>query len=656
MKWSKRAALATAPPLDTWPEFDYSRLSTEDKEFIEKRAQAVRMLVGRRTYKDIKATTGLSQNQVRKLAVTCLSRASDGRIMGFRGVLPFTRLSRNIRRNPILPKRENQHGGMSCSLQDTLARFPELQDDLVRQIRKQKKKGSIPEFKIKGATLHRIFIDELRKRGVTRDRWPFTTKYLGLRSIVDFMNEVLAENFAEAVAARGGKDAKAHLATGSGHQRIIPFSDPYDAVEIDAYHIDAFFTVSFRTPNGDEVEAVLSRLWLIAAVERVSTAVLAYRIVYRTEVTALDVAGVIRDAICTHWIPKDLTIEGLKYPVNGGFPSGVITEAKGALWTVTMLDGALAHLSNLIHDTLRKATGFVVNWGAPGHFERRPNVERTFRRVSEDVFLRFPSTTGSNPRSGRSDDPEGAARKYRIRADEVEQLLDVVFAEHNGLPGEGNFYNSPLETLRHFLSGPCPRTMVRKLPFSGTSRARLLLRRVTCTVRGGVKSGRRPYIQFEHVHYTNPVLSLSGRLVGTELVIYIDDEDLRTVKAFNSKGLELGILSAKSLWNRTKHDLATRKAIFQLVAKRILVLSETVDPVQAYLRHLARQMEKSRKNGDFPQKDATNLARVAKDADVTPTLLGSPRTMQELHAGQQDVKPRLLLVPPSGKKYKVKNR
>jgi hypothetical protein len=456
MRWIMRMALAEAPDLEDWPGYDYSNLSQEDREFLENREVAVRMVLKGKTYKQIRDSTGLDHNQIRSLTRTCLALGPDGRILGFRGLLPYTRLAPNIRRSPVLPKRADQHGGMSCSLQGTLARFPELEIILLAQIRKELKDHSIPEFKIKGSHLHRIFTSELRRLGVTESEWPFTAKYRGLRSISKFMRSVIEDDFASAIRVRGNSDAKAHFATGLGYSRLLPFSEPYDAVEVDAYHIDAFFSVVFKAPNGADIDAALNRLWLIVAVERLTTAVLAYRVVYRTEVTATDVAGVIRDAICKRWVPKDLTIEGLKYPSYGGFPSGVIPEADGAIWSATMLDGALAHLSSAIHDTLRKGTGFVVNWGAPGHFERRPNVERTFKRISEDVFLRFPSTTGSNPKNGRSADPVAAAKKYRIRAAHVEQLIDVVFAEHNGLPGAGNFYNSPLETLRFFICGTYP--------------------------------------------------------------------------------------------------------------------------------------------------------------------------------------------------------
>lgn len=656
MKWSKADALPAAPPIEEWPEFDYSGLSPEDREFVESRETAVRMLVARKTYREIKLATGLDHNKVRKTMLVCLSLAPDGRIYGFRGLLPFTRLSRNVRKSPVLPKRTDQHGGMSCSLQDTLARFPDLARRLIAEIRKKAQRDKIPEHRIRPVHLHRIFIGELKKLGVKETEWPFTTKYLGKRSVVGFMRDTLSADFGAAVTTRGNSDAKAHLATGSGQLSIIPFAEPFDAVEIDAYHIDALFSVAFKTLNGAEIEATMNRLWLIAAVERTSTAVLAYRVVYRSEVAASDVAAVIRDAICKKWTPRQLTIEGLAYPRSGGFPSGVIPEADGALWSVTMFDGALAHLASLIHDNIRKATGFTINWGAPGHFERRPNVEMLFKRISQNLFLRLPSTTGSNPKSGRADDAAEAAKKYKIRAADMDQMVEVMFAEYNGLPGEGNFYNSPLETLRYFLSGPSPRTMVRQLPFKGTSRARTLQRRVPCTVRGGVHSGRRPYIQFENVHYTSQILGHGTRLVNKVLIIYVDDEDLRTVKAFTQEGLEIGLLTANGRWSLTKHDLATRKAIFQLASRRIIVLTENEDPVQVYLRHLAREVEKSKKGKAVAPKDATNLARVAKNADVEPTLGHIVPERAPTSGNEPASRPNLLLVAPSGRRYKVRNR
>ncbi|MDI7047168.1 hypothetical protein QMN58_27085, partial [Escherichia coli] len=173
----------------------------------------------------------MGKQQATQMTTSCLSTASDGRIMGFRGVLPFTRMGRNIRRSEIKPKRRDQQGGMACAMQHTLARFPDLKKKLVAQIRKEKNAGLIPEFKIKGSHLHRLFMSELEKLDPTKSGWPFNTKYKGIKSVLAFMRDLLNENFGDAVRARGGSDAKAHFATGSGISPIIPFSEPFDAVE-----------------------------------------------------------------------------------------------------------------------------------------------------------------------------------------------------------------------------------------------------------------------------------------------------------------------------------------------------------------------------------------------------------------------------------------
>src|SRR5476649_676453 len=182
-KWSKKSALANAPSINDWPEFDESGLSTEDQEFIRNRKKAVKMVMANLTYAEIKNVTGINSLTVRKLTSICLAQAPDGQIMGFRGLLPFTRLSGNVRRSDIEPKRKHQQGGMSCALQATLARFPTLFDKLRARILKEKRGGVIPESKIRGVTLHRIFLEELKKLGVTENQWPFTAEYKGIRSI-----------------------------------------------------------------------------------------------------------------------------------------------------------------------------------------------------------------------------------------------------------------------------------------------------------------------------------------------------------------------------------------------------------------------------------------------------------------------------------------
>lgn len=623
-RWSKHEALENAPPLEEWPSVDLIVVSDQGNgpsrrgEMINNRINAIKMLVAGKTYREIRKVTGQHRPAVQRLFKRCLELAEDGQIWGYRALLPYVHLRANVRRSEVGQKRPEQHGGMSCALAGILERFPELEDALIDSL-KRDRRNKPADYRPTGVSMVRLFHNALRHRNVSEDNWPFQPKYKGNRTIQRYMDSLLQMSFDDAVRQNGGEEAKAHAATGKGFLPTIPCVDPFDIVEIDAYHIDAFFSVAFETPDLSTTEVTLKRLWLLAVVERKTTAVLAYSIVYASEVRAEDVAALIRKAIVDVWQPKVLTVP-LTYPTGGGLPSGVIPEAVHAVWSITMLDGALANLAAKIHDVVRKEAGFVINWGPPGHFEHRPNVERTFEKIARNVFHRLPSTTGSSPKKGRAPDAEEAAKRFKIRADEAEQLVDVYFAEHNAVPGERNYFNSPLEMMRQYLCGDSPKCMVRTLPPDIGGKPRLAFRAELLPVRGSVKSGRRPYIQFMHIRYTNGLLSDSPWLLGKQLVVYIDDDDLRQVRAFLPGGQEYGILVAQAKWGITKHNLTTRKAIFRLVHKRILVLSETMDPVQCYMDYLAGKVQKKGNRKGPAPKEATEQVRVSNDAGVKPRL------------------------------------
>ena len=326
--------------------------------------------------------------------------------------------------------------------------------------------------------------------------------------------------------------------TAAGQPSFLVFDEPYDSVEIDAYHVDTHVTVAFKTPDEGETELLLQRLWLIAAVETRASAVLSYDIVYRSEVTADDVLRVIRKAATEKWQPAEELLPAFRYGAGAGLPSGIIDAAFGAQWSVTLLDGALAHLAIAVRERARKMLGFALNWGPVGHFERRPNVERTFGQIARDLFHRLPSTTGSAPSNGRAEKAEEKAIRHKIRAEHIELLADIYFAQHNATPSEGQFNRSPLEVLAYFLEGPTPMSTPRKLPLPAFESAKTLACREFAIVRGGRSTGRRPYVQIDRVHYTSPLLADAGHLVGTKLIVDIDEEDMRQVKVYLSSGQE----------------------------------------------------------------------------------------------------------------------
>lgn len=644
-------------PIELWPtvldiEFDDVR-----RQQFRAQAEAMRLYFSWVPVGEIEQRTGVHQNSLPRLARRCLTVADDGRIQGFRACIPFARTGQYERTTQLPHCPSGERTGMAGALGMVLKRFPDIDELLIQYTKNEAKRMAVPEHKLRPCDLHRIFLQCLIDKGVARSEWPFTTKYLGLRSIQQFMKDTLDQHFAKSTMVREDSPARAHLSVGRGVAPLLNFDEPYDAVEIDAYKIEAHVTVAFQTPEGLETDVRLDRLNLIAAVDRFSSAVLAYTVVYRTEVNADDILKVIRDAASGSWKPMELTIPGLGYPVHGGLPSGVIEAAQGALWSATMFDGALAHLSTAVHARARAALGFAINWGPVAHFERRPNVERTFNQIARTLFKRLPSTTGSNPQTGRADEAERKAVEHRVRAADVEQLIDVAFAQHNATPSEGLSFLTPLDVIRYFVDRP-ERFELRKRPAHTPAEAGFK-QYESAVVRGDRRTGRRPYIQLDRVHYTNEVLATSGHLIGTRLMLEVDEDDMRQVKAYLANGAELGSLKAQGKWGVTKHSRRTRKAINSLITKRLITITSFDDPMQVYMRHLATQKGKRGAAGPGP-KQATEIVRIKKETGVdahvirasppAPGPVDLPRRVADEAPG------RLLSQAPSEFFTKVKNR
>ncbi|AAZ97268.1 hypothetical protein Tbd_1315 [Thiobacillus denitrificans ATCC 25259] len=620
-RWKRTESLMDTPAVDTWPTVDVASLRPEHQEKYAAKREAVRLYVQGYPTAAIFERTGVPAGALVHMAKRCTTIAEDGQIMGFRALIPYSHLKAYERKAEVKSKRQEQRGGHSGALGAVLSRYPEVEAKLISLIRKEAKSREIHEHRIRPKDLHRIFLSCLKNNGVSLGEWPFNTKHLGIRSIQTYMRTLLNTSFERAVNTRGEQEARAHLAVGRGIAPLLLYEEPFDAVELDAYDINAFLSVVFQTPEGAETDVLLERLWLLAMIDRVSGAILTYSIVYSSEVSANDVLTLIRDAVARPWRPKELTIPGLSYPEGGGLPSGVFPECEGAVWGSILLDGALAHLAKAVYETARRHLGFIVNWGPSRHFERRPNVERLFKSISDDVFLRFPSTTGSNPGNGRAIGAEKNATRYRIRSTEVEELLDVYVAQFNATPSEGLSYRSPLEYIEYFLAEG--HFIARRLPRVSESGNPMPVRK-ECTVRGGAKSGRRPYIELDRARYTSSVLAQLLVLVGKKIVIEIDDEDLRQVKAYLPSGAELGFLKASGRWAITKHSRKTRQAINRLVHRRALVVSELDDPVQAYMRYLGSREKASPGRKVLPsQSKATEATRVARESGL-PLVLGPP--------------------------------
>ncbi len=569
-----------------WDEVYIGGMTSIDRDLFQRRMEAVKLYLAGALQAEIWEKTKIQNNDLHRLMERCTTIGINGQVWGARALIPHYRIKSYQRVAPVVPRIPGQKAGYAGVLGQLLNRYPELYETLIKKVLKLGKPKDLQEFRIKPQALHKLFIDELKSLGHSSREWPFTTTYQGNRTIARFMKEILEQHFDKQVLIYSEAGAKAHLSVGTGKESVIRQTEVYDAWEVDSYKVDAEFVIGIRNADGLLSYINLKRLNILALVDRASTCVIWFLVVYNPEVSASDVVRLITESLRSTLPAPETNMLNMHIKGDAGFPGEKILELKHAIPTVLMPDNALSNLAASVSIGLRKMLGFFLNYGPPGHFECRPNVEHTFKNIANGIFKRFPNTTGASPADGRPKNGAEIARTYNIEAAIVEELAYQHFAQHNALETEGIGFLTPLEYMRqklalangHFI----PRRLLNSQVDGVTHYKTMQKVKVRCYPRRGI----RPYIQLDRVRYNNEVLRKSPWLNGIEISVAIDEQDMRTVRAFLPDGESLGLLTASGKWSRTKHTRKTRVAINQLKSKRLLTLTEMDDPVEHYLKYL----------------------------------------------------------------------
>lgn len=569
-----------------WPIVLLDNLSAKDQQTYSLRQCAIQQyLSGSVLVDQITKETGIHPKTLRRLVRRCLSKDPEGRIWGYRALIPHKNLAQYERKS--LSKETTNFTG---AFQYLLEKYPAIKDTIYSAyLRKHKHNVSEPVIRIKH--LHKKFIDACREVGLTSTDYPFNTTTQAKRSLERYIKTLEHQHFNRA-AKRYGEEAS-QLARSTG----IPTTSsviirPFERVQFDGHRIDAIFAIVYQTPEGDEIVEVMDRIWLLVIIDVATRVVIGYHLSLNKEYSASDVLQCIRNAV----IPKKrvtLTIPGLKYRNEGGYASIECPRTEWALWDELLYDNGKSNLANVVNTRLTQIVGCAVNAGPVALPVRRGYIERFFGTLEENGFHRLPNTTGSHLKDPRRRTPEAEAIKYRITFDHLIQLTDVLISDYNGTPHEGVNNLSPLEVLKQRLDkGYIPRVM----PEEKRSDVNFLALHAQRTVKGSVKEGRRPFINYEGVEYRSEVLSRSPDFIGTKLDLIVNMDDLRVIKAFLPDGSEFGMLTASGKWGISPHTLQVRKQINRLRNQKLLHYTSSDDPIQCYQRYLEKNAKNNKSN------------------------------------------------------------
>lgn len=577
---------AFALDIDRWPTIDKLCLCKEKLEVFEQRCAAIALRASGSSLSQMEEITGIKRTTFYRLARRANKVHPDGRIFGYRALVPRARVVSYTRKKAIRFLPGDHQGGGAGALTALLREYPVLHELIERKVFPRGSRKSI-EKKTLLLHIHRAFIEKCREIGLDQKMvYPFNTDGLGYISLCKYIKKIKQKYPEKYASSNLDGNASASLRTGDGTNR--PTLALLDRVECDAHKIDAAFCILVPNPFGNVLPRIISRLWVIVLIEVTSRAALGYHLSLRKECNQEDLVEAIKSSL-SMWKPLKIDIAGVNYQNNAGFPSSLRTEYVGACWREFSVDGAKINLSAQTNSIMNDIVGAKVKLIDRRIPNDRPFVERFFRTLETNGFHRLPSTVGSGPADIRGLNPEASAVKYFIQLEHLQQLVDILIANYNATPHSGIGGRTPLEYFDYLAKNrtepikQADQHLVNEIHSS----------RHIVTVRGSQKSGKRPYIQFCGVRYSSDFLRGKYSLVGKNITIVVNQADARVIRAFNENGESLGPLVAAPPWNDKPHTLTIRRAVLSAIAKG-KIDSNYSDPIMAYLDYLESKARKSK--------------------------------------------------------------
>lgn len=643
-RWTFRTLPQEFRDTRLWRRVDVTALEKEERQRFERVQRAVEAYIATGKLTSISEEQEVAPEEIIRALNRCTALSTDGSIMGWAALLKSERIGPYQRDAELPTGRPGRASGFVGSFSLFLDGHPEIKEKLDTLILKRNKRGVVHEARIAAKTVHATLVRLCEEVGLTREDYPLNSKSRGRRSVERYMADLIQANVAEGTGARFGADAAARLRVGTGHPRRVQSVAPYDLVGLDAHKIDCIGTVRIPGPAGPQW-VPMERLWIVPVLEHECRAVLGYSVGIRTECSAGTIESALKSALIT-WHPRQLRVPGMAYLPNAGMPSGVFPELSGCGWNTLTIDNAAAHFAKAIAERARRRIGCMVTYGAIGRWDHRGVMERLMQTLEKYGFQRLPSTTGTGPNDPRRDDPVRKAVAAKIEWELLLDIIDVLMANYNVTPTEALGNRTPLSTLRDHLYGSPPTFLPRPLPPPTACQPDIGIVVERKTVRGNQKQGKRPHICIDRVNYTSPLLAKSMALIERELLIHIDESDMRTVRAYFASGEELGALAASGGWARTKHTREMRKLVNSLRSSGELLIHTGQDPIEALLAYVANAAYAgAEKRPHKISKAATKVAQIAHVSGL-PVPEAAPLPLQQRPPQPAPATPsRLVKVP-----------
>ncbi|MBN3760760.1 integrase [Burkholderia sp. Ac-20365] len=613
---SRRKPELQALDLASWPTVAWTDYEARARKVFSNRIQAIERFARGDAIGDIERSAGVNRRQIYRWLERALAPHPDGRIFGFRGLQSYVRVKEYARLGQIAVRGERGSRGLAGAFSQLLERHTALSAWLRLQVKRRRvvlvqihTEGRL-HTRLRGLKpLHAEFLCRCRDAGITVADYPFNTDGRGIRSLAAHLKAEMLHTFATAARSAGASHLKG-LPYHGEEARSPAATRPYQVVEFDGHRLDIRLKVVVLDQLGVEQAFEIERVWLLAIIDVCTRAVLGYHIALGREYSRYDVIKTIENALEPHRA-RCFTIPGLAYGPRDGFPSQRLAELAYVTWEWMKLDNAKANLANESRAALCEFVGCCVDAGPTYSPDERPYIERFFGTIASRLSSRLPGYTGSHTRDLRRAlaDPKGNLRLY-VSLDELDELIEFAIASYHGTPHAGLNNVTPLEAMEYFVRGR--QQLLMWLPEHHRRTLCLMQSAMRCPVRAYLEKGVRPHINLYGARYTSDTLACSTHLIGRRLLVYVNADDLRSVRAFLPDGAELGVLDAQGAWRVVPHNLKLRQQILKEKGNRRSDTAGYANPIEEYVHDKLTKAKKAR-------RAASELAQAKRMLSAAPT-------------------------------------
>jgi len=206
--------------LSSWPTVDPSAVTGQRRADLLSRMEAIRLYIDHVPLQTIESATGVQRSVLYRLLRRCIQSHPDGRLRGFRALVPYSRAKGYERTKPVAPTTRKRTAGSAGAMTTLLQRHESLTLFLRRCLSERAVYIGEAGQMCGLHDAHRGFLDACRELGLKAADYPLNQERRGIRSLSKALRQLAAQSFTSAARAAGAeRDARQRVV---GHRHRQP--------------------------------------------------------------------------------------------------------------------------------------------------------------------------------------------------------------------------------------------------------------------------------------------------------------------------------------------------------------------------------------------------------------------------------------------------